>query len=151
MDREAKPRDEVESFSLKISGKGSAFTHSCPTLTMLAQDRQGQKQGKGRKPSDCPMAPRPFPSCSMSYPWPGCHSHTLTPVCTPTHTSHTSLVTVTAWPLSCESEPGHPPGTAQKESGLGGGDIRVALRVSEQHPHIPGRPGFRSSDLRQAH
>lgn len=33
--KKAKPRDEVESFSLETSGKGAAFTHACPTPTML--------------------------------------------------------------------------------------------------------------------
>lgn len=95
-----------------------------------------------------PWLPYPLPSCSMSDPtaWvPFLHSHT----CVHAHTHITHLVdhTVTARPLFLWARGGTPSWDNSKESGLGSGDIGVALSVSEQNLHIRRGSGFRSLDL----
>lgn len=87
--KKAKARDDTESFSLEISGNRQPLPTPALTPTTLVQAGWGQRQGKGKNHQALPWFPDPFPSCSMPYHMPGCHSYTLTPVCTPTHTYHT--------------------------------------------------------------
>lgn len=150
MDQEAKPRDEVESFSLKVSGKGSAFTRSCPTLPRWAQDSRARGRGKEDSHRVVPWLPGPFPAAPCPTPLPGCHSYTLTPVCTPTLTSHTSLVSHSHSRASVLSQRRDTllGWTAQKSQDWEVGTSGDPCVLSEQNPHIPGRPGFRSSHLR---